>query len=286
MILFDMGETFKDYNPTNGKVSFFTSLALHTIVFGGAFLFAYLGDIFKSEQKAEVAPFTLVPTPDAPNVDSPEPPSEQIQDIKVKDIADIKPIELPQPEPDPEPDPSPDPKPDPKPEPKSQPDKKATVSASDNAKPPAKRITKADFDKRNPKNRRPSQVKNTAPVKSVDFNSIKLDSSKVKFSVPKSSKGAGVPSSAVNSYAAYIQRKTDSAWIIPPECAGLPISVKLNLLISPYGKVLKAKRIGSSGNAAFDESVERIFKNISFNPPPGGEEFNVTITFVREDGAR
>lgn len=275
-----MGADFKDYNPSNEKVSFATSLALHIIVFGGFFLFAYLGDAFKSEQKIDALPFTLVPTPDMTSSDSEPAAQEKVQDIKVKKLEDLKPVELPEPEPEPqEPQPKPDPKPEPKEE-KSEP-KKATISESNNAKP-AKTISKAEFDKLNPKKDR-SKPAPTRPRKSVDFSAVKLDSSKVKFDVKPSSSGSSVPSSALNMYAGHIQKKVRAIWIIPIDCARLGLSVKLDLLISSSGRVLKAKIVRSSGNSDFDESVNKVFRNISFNPPPGGEEFSAQMTFIEED---
>ena len=126
-----MSSDFKDYNPNNGKLSFGVSVALHAIVFGGAILFAYLGDFFKSKPKIEATPFTLMPTPDLPDEPA-EPLAEQLPDIKLKEIKVLKPIDLP--DPIPEPEPEPDPKPQQEPQPKETKPKEPTVSASDRAR--------------------------------------------------------------------------------------------------------------------------------------------------------
>ena len=272
-----MSADFKDYNPDNGKVSFGVSVALHVIVFGGAILFAYLGDVFKSVPKVEATPFTLMAAPDV-SEDSPDQTEEQLPDIKLKDIKDLKPIDLP---PEPEPAPEPEPKPEQKPEPKEAKPKEPTISASDKAKPRV--MTKAEFDRLNPKSKT-SKPATTRPRAKVDFRSVKIDSSKVKFDVrPSSNTGSKISSSEFNMYAAHIQKKVRSAWIIPTDCAGMGLSVKLELLISPRGKVLKARIIRSSGNSEFDASVNKVFRSISFNPPPGGVEFSAHITFIEDD---
>lgn len=274
-----MSSDFKDYNPNNGKLSFGVSVALHIIVFGGAILFAYLGDFFKSKPKIEATPFTLMPTPDLP--DEPvEPVAEQLPDIKLKEIKDLKPIDLP--DPIPEPEPEPDPKPQQEPQPKETKPENPTVSASDRAKP-VKLMTKAEFDRLNPKKKK-SRSKPVRPRPSVDFRSVKLDSSKVKFDVkPTPRSGSNISSSAFNLYAAHIQKKVKLAWVIPATCANLGLSVELELVISPRGKVLKARIIRSSGNSEFDASVNRVFKSISFNPPPEGVDFSAQMTFIEED---
>lgn len=269
----------KDYNPDNGKVSFGVSVALHIIVFGGAILFAYLGDVFKSKPKIEATPFTLMAAPDI-SEDSPEQPEEQLPDIKLKNIKDLKPIDLP-PEPAPEPKPEPEPKPKPKPEPKEAKPKEPTISASDRAKP--RIMTKAEFDRLNPKSKNPKPA-TTRPRAKVDFSSVKIDASKVRFDVkPSSNTGSKISSSEFNMYAAHIQKKVRSVWIIPLDCAGMGLSLKLELLISPRGKVLKARIMRSSGNSDFDASVNKVFRSISFNPPPGGVEFSAHMTFIEGD---
>ena len=75
----------------------------------------------------------------------------------------------------------------------------------------------------------------------------------------------------IDEYVLYIQEKVQRSWIRPPSSgAGLSCTVEVRLI--PSGEVIDAQIVRSSGNAAFDRSVEAaVFKASPLPVPPDAE---------------
>jgi len=75
----------------------------------------------------------------------------------------------------------------------------------------------------------------------------------------------------IDEYVLYIQEKVQRSWIRPPSSgAGLSCTVEVRLI--PSGEVVDAQIVRSSGNAAFDRSVEAaVFKASPLPVPPDAE---------------
>ena len=75
----------------------------------------------------------------------------------------------------------------------------------------------------------------------------------------------------IDEYVLYIQEKVQRSWIRPPSSgAGLSCTVEVRLI--PSGEVIDAQIVRSSGNAAFDRSVDAaVFKASPLPVPPDAE---------------
>ena len=75
----------------------------------------------------------------------------------------------------------------------------------------------------------------------------------------------------ISEYVGYIQEKVQRSWIRPPgSSSGLSCTVEVRLI--PSGDVVEAKIVRSSGNPAFDRSVEAaVFKASPLPVPPDRE---------------
>ncbi len=81
-------------------------------------------------------------------------------------------------------------------------------------------------------------------------------------------------------YRVAITQSIERNWIRPPNSGNLQCTLEVRLI--PGGDVIWAKVIKSSGNSAFDRSVERAVRRAAPLPVPGGglfEQFR-TLTFV------
>ncbi len=74
-------------------------------------------------------------------------------------------------------------------------------------------------------------------------------------------------SKEVNRYVAYIQDKVQRSWIRPPDSGG-GLTCLVSVKLIPSGEVIDAKILRSSGNAAFDRSVESAVFKASPLPVP------------------
>lgn len=74
-------------------------------------------------------------------------------------------------------------------------------------------------------------------------------------------------SKEVNRYIAYIQDKVQRSWIRPPD-SGTGMTCLVGVKLIPSGEVIEAKILRSSGNAAFDRSVEAAVFKASPLPVP------------------
>lgn len=74
--------------------------------------------------------------------------------------------------------------------------------------------------------------------------------------------------SMVNEYVLYIQDKVQRSWIRPPS-SGADLSCTVEVRLIPSGEVIDAQIVRSSGNSAFDRSVEAaVFKASPLPVPP------------------
>ena len=77
--------------------------------------------------------------------------------------------------------------------------------------------------------------------------------------------------SMINEYVLYIQEKVQRSWIRPPS-SGAELSCTVEVRLIPSGEVIDAQIVRSSGNAAFDRSVEAaVFKASPLPVPPDPE---------------
>lgn len=75
----------------------------------------------------------------------------------------------------------------------------------------------------------------------------------------------------VDEYVLYIQEKVQRSWIRPPS-SGSELSCTVEVRLIPSGEVIDAQIVRSSGNAAFDRSVEAaVFKASPLPVPPDPE---------------
>lgn len=75
----------------------------------------------------------------------------------------------------------------------------------------------------------------------------------------------------INEYVLYIQEKVQRSWIRPPS-SGSELSCTVEVRLIPSGEVIDAQIVRSSGNAAFDRSVEAaVFKASPLPVPPDAE---------------
>jgi colicin import membrane protein len=81
----------------------------------------------------------------------------------------------------------------------------------------------------------------------------------------------GAMQSMVNEYVAYIQQKVQRSWIHPPS-SGAELSCTVEVRLIPSGEVIDAQIVRSSGDNAFDRSVEAaVFKASPLPVPPDPE---------------
>jgi len=72
----------------------------------------------------------------------------------------------------------------------------------------------------------------------------------------------------VDEYVLYIQQKVQRSWIRPPS-SGAELSCTVEVRLIPSGEVIDAQIVRSSGNSAFDRSVEAaVFKASPLPVPP------------------
>jgi colicin import membrane protein len=82
---------------------------------------------------------------------------------------------------------------------------------------------------------------------------------------------AAARASALGQYVAQIQRKVKSGWILPQDLQGNPEAV-FNVVQLPTGEIISVKLAKSSGNALYDQAVERAILKASPLPLPASRE--------------
>jgi colicin import membrane protein len=90
---------------------------------------------------------------------------------------------------------------------------------------------------------------------------------------------------ALNEYIAKIQAKVRGNWILPQGLTGNPEAV-FDVVQLPTGEVLSARLVKSSGNAAYDQAVERAILKSSPLPLPATRELfarELKLTFRPQD---
>ncbi len=82
-----------------------------------------------------------------------------------------------------------------------------------------------------------------------------------------------------------IQRKVKSGWILPQDLQGNPEAV-FNVVQLPTGEIISVRLIKSSGNALYDEAVERAILKASPLPLPAQRDLferELKLTFRPRD---
>lgn len=273
----------REYEPHNTGTGFGVSLAGHVAVFALAAAWAYLGVFFRSDDPPPPPVFTLVPTPPLPSSRPPAPvPDQPVPSVKTPKIENLKPIDLPDPPPEPEPAPEPKPEPKPEPRPEPKPDRKApSVSESDSAK--QNTMTMEEFAKKfgRPKAPKPKPVRNPRPVR---VDAVKVDGRSFSMSPSSVSPASGaVTQDEMSAYIAYLYATAKQYWVPPAECAGMDLVAKVEISISARGAVTRIRVVRSSGEGAFDRSIESLFRSLTLGAPPRGKAIAVTINFAARD---
>jgi colicin import membrane protein len=96
---------------------------------------------------------------------------------------------------------------------------------------------------------------------------------------------ASARAKALNEYIARIQAKVKGNWILPQGLTGNPEAV-FDVVQLPTGEVLSARLVKSSGNAAYDQAVERAILKSSPLPLPAARELfarELKLTFRPQD---
>jgi colicin import membrane protein len=96
---------------------------------------------------------------------------------------------------------------------------------------------------------------------------------------------ASARAKALNEYIAKIQAKVRGNWILPQGLTGNPEAV-FDVVQLPTGEVLSARLVKSSGNAAYDQAVERAILKSSPLPLPASRELfarELKLTFRPQD---
>ncbi len=260
-------------NYENFKAGFWISLFGHCACVAFIFLAAVFNYFFEDEKK-EPEPFTLMPPPSVlpqapkptqPKVIQPLPP-EQIKVEKIKPLDEIK---LP---PEPKPVKLPElPKPNPKPKPKP------TAKDSNNAKQIKPKVSAEDFFKKRP--RPQPKPRNRQQTKGVKINQVKTDLSSKIQAVNTSDFSSEVSNTEMSNYQSEVLALIHQNWIMPEECAGLVLVVRVRFTINANGKVSNFKILRSSGEVIFDKSVEKVLKILTFRSPPRGKSLTLNINF-------
>ncbi|MBR6388711.1 MAG: TonB family protein [Opitutales bacterium] len=271
----------------NFKSGFWMSAIGHGALFVLVLSYAMFSDLFKSEP-AKLEPFTLLPPPPENIAETPKPPApEAVEQIKVKPIKNLKEIELPpEPEvaelPEPEPAPEPTPKPEPKPQPKPEKPKPQIAKDADKAKPvPPKRVSAADFfkNRKPPKSPKPPKQKPAKP----DLSPVRATQNLANPPAAAQSFSSAPSSAEMGSYESEVIALLRRHWVLPEACAGMDLAVAVSFTINANGKAVNFKIIKSSGERAFDESVERVLKTLTFRSPPRGKPVSLAINFRAEE---
>lgn len=96
---------------------------------------------------------------------------------------------------------------------------------------------------------------------------------------------AAARTKALNEYIARIQAKVRGSWILPQNIQGNPEAI-FDVVQLPTGEVLSIKLVKSSGNAAYDDAVERAILKSSPLPLPASRELfsrELKLTFRPQD---
>lgn len=274
--------------PDNTKFGYYCSLALHISVSVAAVVAVLASSIFKSETHP-IDPnqvFEMVEPPEpaaeapAQAEATPEAQPDLEQDLNLEPV---EPIELPDPAPEPDPEPTPpEPKPEPTPAPAPKPSKKPKVKKKPEPKP--QKISKQDYDKKNPKKARKSaQTPRTqAPVKvgKISAKTGNIDSiAKVGANISGKVGASAAVRNMLDAYIGEIKRKTESNWAIPVTAQNSDLSAIVAFRVSKNGEISGLRIIRSSGSAEVDNSILAALRSISLTPPPDNEPHNITIEF-------
>lgn len=266
------------YEPKNGGFSLGVSVFLHVAVFLFLFLSAYMKFLFEPP-KAEPIDMVFEMISDAQIQPSPlrvPAPNPSPSQLKVDNMKDLRPLDLPPPPP-PLPDPVPPP-PVPSPTPKPAP----TTTK------PVPKMTYEEYVKQHGAPRDTSnRPRNTSPAKPVEISEVRIGNKSFEPTAISSDNSASytgnVTQNEMQSYVSYVYSLAKQNWVAPSELMGINLNAKVRLSIASNGRVSSVKILKSSGETAFDSSIERLFKTLSFIAPPRGEALSVDFTFSAKD---
>jgi colicin import membrane protein len=200
-------------------------------------------------------------------------------DTVTVDLVEAPPPSLPAAEP--RPAPKPEPRPEVKPPPRVE---KPQIAISDKPKPKPKPEVKPKPDPEFQK-RLQEQVAQEQKALDQQRQERELRELIAKQQADAARQAAAARSKALNEYIARIQAKVRSSWILPPDIQGNPEAI-FDVVQLPTGEVLSIKLVKSSGNAAYDDAVERAILKSSPLPLPASRELfsrELKLTFRPKD---
>lgn len=267
------------------KMGAYCSLALHATVTLAVLVSMLAKTIFKmDEPPAPPTVFDMVePATEIP-MQTPAPaPMEQAAEIEPPKIDKIEPLEMSKPEPMPEPESTPEPtpkpskKPDPKPTPKLS---KKHVQKLIKKSKPKKRVSYAEFLKKNPDKRRAKPTRRSTSTKPVKVGKITANVSNLSgiANISASAMTGSAMKSELSAYTQYIHALAKRNWV-PPQNVYETLATEISFNISKTGAISNVRIVKSSGNKAFDNSIVATFKAISLIPPPDNQPHTVSLTF-------
>lgn len=242
---------------------FWTSVILHLIVLVSLFL-GTIVQAFKPKEQLHV--FEMVSPPSDNNS---EPTSQPVDPLpRPEDIPEVEPLEIPDIQ-IPKPQPAPLRQPDPKPAP-----------------PKPEIVRYEDFIKENPKT---PKTQTQAPKPRIERD-IQIDVPKVS-NIPtptiNNPNPAPLTQSELNQLATYnarLRSRLDAAWSKPASLGASQLYTTVIFEVSPSGQISNVRLSPSSGNAAFDQSVQAAFARVgNAGSTPTGQGHTFTMTFRMAD---
>lgn len=204
----------------------------------------------------------------------------------------------PPPKPEPKPEPKVEPKPLPKPEPKpAPPPPKPDIALKEKEKPKPKEPPKPDpreverkrLERQMEEERRRMQA-------ALDRETDRLETEKLKQELEREQReladrrtaqaAASARDKALASYVDRIRSKIRGNIVKPAELKGNPVAV-FDVVQLPDGQIIDITKVKSSGNAAWDDAVERAINKSSPLPKPDpglGQVRTLNLTFCPEEG--
>lgn len=211
----------------------------------------------------------------------------KVQNVVEVDLVRQAPEAAPPPPPQPEvqPEPKPAPKPEPKPEPKAEPKPPPKPDIAIKEKPKAKEPPKPKFDPF-----RDQLAQEEKQRKEEAFKNMLADEQRQerqKRDAQQAAQASAARDKALASYTDRIRAKIKGNIVMPPDLRGNPSAV-FDVVQLPSGEVITARLAKSSGNAAYDDAVERAIRKASPLPrpdDPGLFQRNLRLTFCPVEGS-
>lgn len=194
---------------------------------------------------------------------------------------EVKPEPKIEPRPEPKPVPKPEPKPLPKPEPKVEQPKPINPEIALKAKELEKEKKREEEEKKKAEKNALKQMEakrqeneKLKQERALQEQQREIARQQQEAADALASQRAAAQSRMESDYKGRIRDKIKRAIIVPPDVPGNP-QAEFDVTLMPTGEVLNAKLIRSSGNAAYDNAVERaIYKAQPLPLPPDASLFS------------